>query len=692
VQGEGTGGPVPESAYRADIQGLRAVAVLLVVLNHTGLSFVRGGYVGVDVFFVVSGFLITGLLLRGSASGHIDLLDFYSRRARRILPAAALTLVATDVAAWVLLNYVRAQAAIVDSIWAAFFAANIEFERIGTNYFASGLPPSPIQHFWSLAVEEQFYLVWPFLLALLLFSQQWFASSQKGEEELDERPTQAGRGVLIALLVLVALSLAWCVQLTQMNPTDAYFSPFARAWELGLGAALAVAAPLTSVVPRVLKAAVSWIGLVGILAGSVWFTENTPFPGAAALLPVLSTGLVIVGGIGPGTRFGAGALLGLAPLRFVGGVSYSFYLWHWPFLVIGSAYTAGRLGLSGKLGLVAAAFGTAVVTYFLFENPLRRSRRLWGRRPSRSGGLALWPASLIVVLVVSAFGLNALRQVQARQEALVAPLSSPTPPASRLTIPEQVAASVESAARNEPLPRMFPSIDSLSTDYFDLPGCIVPSGPITQGKICYEGDLKASRSMVVFGDSHAAVWMPALIPIATTEKWKLIPVIKDACVPGTWGTGPCSQWYGWALGQVRQQAPSVVIVGDCRYSCQLPGWGSDMRAAIRSFRALGARVIVLGDSPGEDMNSVDCLLAPGATMRSCTFPLPTWKVNLNADSAETVRSEGAGYLDVQAWFCAQEMCPDVVGVVIVYRDTNHLTRTYVDELTQPLSAMLALNG
>jgi hypothetical protein len=453
-----------------------------------------------------------------------------------------------------------------------------------------------------------------------------------------------------------------------------------------------VAAPLIATAPRIFKASISWVGLIGILAAAGWFTASTPFPGSAALLPVLSTGLVIAGRIGPSARFGAGALLGLAPLRFVGGVSYSFYLWHWPFLVIGAAYAINPLGLDVKLVLVAAAFVTAVATYFLFENPLRRSRRLWGPRPSRSGGLALWPASLIVVLALSALGLNALGQVQVHQTAAAAPLSSPTPPVSVLTIPQQVAASVEAAALNEPFPRLFPSVDLLSVDYFDLPGCIVPSGPITQGEICPQGDLRASRSLILFGDSHAAVWLPALIPIAENEHWRLIPLIKDACVAGTWGSGVCSQWYDWALGQARQQTPAVVIIGSCRNSCQLPSWGKDMRAAITSFRALGARVIVLGDPPGEDRDSVDCLLTPGATMRTCTFPLAAWKVSLNADSAETVRSAGALYLDVQPWFCAIQMCPDVIGVVVAYRDTNHVTRTYVRELTQTLSAALALDG
>ena len=214
-------------AHRDDIQGLRAVAVLLVVLAHAGVPFLAGGFVGVDVFFVLSGFLITGILLaEAEARGRISLLDFYVRRASRILPAAALTLVVTDVAAHHLLNFVRARETVSDSLWAAAFGANIHFAREGSDYFAQGQPPSPILHFWSLSVEEQFYLVWPGVLAVVvcLFALR--------------------RRTLLAVVTAAAVaSLAWSILETRSSPIDAYFSTFARAWELALGAALAIALP-----------------------------------------------------------------------------------------------------------------------------------------------------------------------------------------------------------------------------------------------------------------------------------------------------------------------------------------------------------------------------------------------------------------------------------------------------------------
>src|SRR5215204_1908600 len=219
-----SGSAAAARAYRVDIQGLRALAVLIVALGHAGVPAFGGGFVGVDVFFVVSGFLITGILLaEARTTGSISLAAFYVRRARRILPAAALTLIAVDAVASLALNFVRARAAETDSIWAGLFAANFRFAHEGTDYFARSQPPSPLLHYWSLAVEEQFYLVWPALLAILV---------------------ACGRRVRAALpfvvLGLSAASLAWAVRLTATSPTAAYFSPLARAWELGLGAALAV--------------------------------------------------------------------------------------------------------------------------------------------------------------------------------------------------------------------------------------------------------------------------------------------------------------------------------------------------------------------------------------------------------------------------------------------------------------------
>jgi peptidoglycan/LPS O-acetylase OafA/YrhL len=279
----------PQADFRPDIQGLRAVAVLLVALCHAGVSHLSGGYVGVDVFFVISGFLITGWILRHSErAGHVPLLSFYAARARRILPAAALTLVATTIASFYLLNLVRAQTVFHDSLWAAFFAANIHFASVGTNYFASSAPPSPLQHYWTLAVEEQFYLVWPALVMLIL---PW--PTRRGRERRRRSGTafvtRGGmRRLTIVLGLCVVASLIWSIHDTAVDPTGAYFSTLTRAFELGIGGLIAVTATQLARIPKALRALMTWLGLAGVIVAAITFSSGTAFPGFAALLPGLS--------------------------------------------------------------------------------------------------------------------------------------------------------------------------------------------------------------------------------------------------------------------------------------------------------------------------------------------------------------------------------------------------------------------
>ena len=280
-------------SHRSDIQGLRAIAVLLVALGHAGVPFLNGGYVGVDVFFVLSGFLITGILLSEAlSSGRVSLVAFYARRARRILPAAALTLIATSIAAHHLLNFVRAREVVEDSVWAALFSANVHFAAEGSDYFQQGQPPSPIQHFWSLSAEEQFYLVWPSVLALVLFG-------------LFSRRASLGR-LLVVVSVLGGASLFWSIHHTATSPTGAYFSTLTRAWELALGAALAVGAVLVTRIPSQLQLLMGWAGLTAMTSAAVFYSDNTPCPGYAALLPAIGAALVIAAGLHREGRFGAG--------------------------------------------------------------------------------------------------------------------------------------------------------------------------------------------------------------------------------------------------------------------------------------------------------------------------------------------------------------------------------------------------
>jgi peptidoglycan/LPS O-acetylase OafA/YrhL len=383
-------------AHRDDIQGLRAVAVLLVAFDHAGVPFLAGGYIGVDVFFVLSGFLITGILLAEFVDrGRISLPGFYLRRARRILPAAALTLVVTDIAAHHLLNVVRAREAVGDSIWSALFAANVHFARQGTDYFAQGQPPSPFLHFWSLAVEEQFYLVWPSVLAVLLVLRF--------------------RRLLILVVAVGAASLVWSIHVTAASPATAYYSTFARAWELALGASLAVAAPRLRRLPSPAGLALGWGGLLAIGYAAFAYSESTPFPGVAALVPAAGAALLIVAGLAARpTAFDAGRVLAAAPLRYLGDRSYAFYLWHWPVLILAAEYAGRELSLGVKLGLLAFAFALSIASYGIVENPIRQMK------PTLRLNGVLWPATATAVALVSVLILDSTDRATARLDAAAA--------------------------------------------------------------------------------------------------------------------------------------------------------------------------------------------------------------------------------------------------------------------------------
>jgi peptidoglycan/LPS O-acetylase OafA/YrhL len=687
------------TGHRDDVQGLRAVAVLLVVLGHAGVGFLKGGYVGVDVFFVLSGFLITGILLsRAAKTGHVSLTDFYVRRARRILPAAALTLVVTDIAAYYLLNFVRAREAVTDSIWAAFFGANIQFARQGTDYFAQGQPPSPIQHFWSLAVEEQFYLVWPALLSLVLFGAIFgFRRHHRGGAQAI---TQGALWRLLVVIVLVGLgSLAWSIHSTSLTPASAYFSTFARAWELALGAALAIAAPNLRRLPAGVTAAAGWLGLACIACAAVLYSESTRFPGYAALLPTVGAALVIGAGIRKRQpRFGAGRVLSLAPLCYVGDRSYAYYLWHWSVLVIAVQYVGHDLSVGVKLLLMFGAFVLSIFSYALFENPIRHMR--W-RAPV---GALLWPASVAAVLVVAFVTLGSIDDKTGRIEAASAAVK-PTPLADPLaedaaksgtTALPAVQRAVRAAQRGAPLPSpLTPPVSQLLKDVYDFPSECVPHEGQTSSKICSMGDTESVKTLVVMGDSFMQMWMPTILRMAEQDGWLVRPIVKSACTPGSWVRYPqkpeCPAWYRWATKQAKALRPDAFLVaGDWGPETPVDTAVKVIGTLTTTMRRFSKSVIVLGLPPEQKRQPVDCLLAQGATMKTCTPRITKTDLSGDIRISAAATKQHVGFMNSRGWFCARTstkklvyLCPLVVNRTITHRDRGHITTTYGLELFNP---------
>jgi peptidoglycan/LPS O-acetylase OafA/YrhL len=642
--------------------------VLLVALNHAGIGFLGGGYVGVDVFFVISGYLITGWLLRrAERSGQIPFSDFYAARARRILPAASLTLVATVAAAWYFLNVVRALSAFHDAVWSAVFAANIHFSQVGTNYFAQDNPPSPLQHFWSLAVEEQFYVVWPACLAVALVALG-------ARRRLDSPAVRRRLAALVAVTVLA--SLAYSVRATDANPTAAYFSAFARAWELGIGALLAVCAADVERIPAGVRAAMSWAGLAGIGVAAVAFSSGTPFPGDAALLPVLSSAAVIAGGLGGDPR-GAVAVLALRPMRLTGDVSYAFYLWHWPVLTIAAQHAAHPLSIAENLMLLVIAYAISLITFSLYEYPIRHSTRL--RRPRAA--LVLWPATVGAVVLAAGWAIDSTENATAAYVAPVKAVQKPLP-----VFLTDVERSVSPARRAQAVP------GNLIPQPAELPKT-GPTGCVTRtalGKHCVLGDRSARRTVIVFGDSHAAAWLPSVSYSAARLGFRLIPVVKASCTLGVASAaGHCADWYQEALARMRGLHPRAIIVGQY-FDPRIPerSMYAGARRELHDFAQIAPEVALMEDPPTHDVNPIDCLLASGATLGSCTFSFTSDLERVHSTMRGLAIAAGADFVPTLRWFCAHRQCPIVVGRFIVYWDTNHMTKTYARHIAVPVTAAL----
>ena len=381
--GDEAGTPPGDRKFRPDVQGLRAIAILLALLYHAGIPGFGGGYVGIEVFFVISGFVITGLLLRErEGTGGTSLRSFYGRRARRIIPAATLVIIVTVVATYHWLGPLAGHETATDGKWAALFLANVHFEATHTNYLVSQAAPSPLLNYWSLGVEEQFYIVYP----ALFLATGWLARKRSFRVK-----------IAVVLVAVIVASYSFSIVLTSENAQSAYFSLLVRSWELALGGLIALSGRYLQRIPRTWAAVASWVGLAVVLVTAVTLRSDTVYPGALVAIPTLAAGVVIAAGAAA-PDWGVERLLRRQPFPFLALISFSLYLWHWPILVI-AAQSRGveTLPAWDNVGLLFVAGVLATLTYKFFENPVRHAsfltRRKWA---SIFLGLSLVALTLLV--------------------------------------------------------------------------------------------------------------------------------------------------------------------------------------------------------------------------------------------------------------------------------------------------------
>ncbi len=383
LTGNEAGTPPGDRKFRPDVQGMRAIAILLALVYHAGVPGFSGGYVGIEVFFVISGFVITGLLLRErEGTGHTSLRSFYGRRARRIIPAATLVIIVTVIVTYHSLGPLIGHETAVDGQWAALFLANFHFEAVHTNYLVAQAPPSPLLNYWSLGVEEQFYIVYPTLILLI----GWWARKGSFRTRLT-----------VVLVAVIVASYTFSIVYTSVNSQSAYYSLLTRSWELALGGLIAVHGRHLQRIPQAWAAVGSWLGLTAIMVSSLTLNGSSLYPGALVAIPTLGAGLVVAAGAAE-PKWGVERLLRRRTFQFLAAISFPLYLWHWPILEI-AAQSRGVMSLSvwDNIGLLLVAGVLATLTYYFFENPIRHSRFLARRRwASIIMGLCLIAATLAV--------------------------------------------------------------------------------------------------------------------------------------------------------------------------------------------------------------------------------------------------------------------------------------------------------
>ncbi len=666
------------------------------MVYHVAPGLLPGGFVGVDVFFVISGFLITSHLASEHVrTGTISLPRFYARRALRLIPAATVTLVGTAVAVALFVPRAFWTQFGGDLVASAFYVVNWTLAAQSIDYLAEDNAVSPAQHFWSLAVEEQYYLIWPVLMIAAAFVAGLAKQSRR-------------RGFAVMGVMVVVASAGWAmVEFAQQNPA-AYFVTTTRLWELAVGSVVAI------IYPRLLratsgKAVATLVGLAAIVA-SMWVIQETlQWPNPWAFLPIAGAALLLGAGGGARTTV-AERVLGVAPMVWVGGLSYSLYLWHWPVIVV-AEQVLGKTGVLQGVAALVASFVLAWLTRVTLENPIRFHPRLRAR--ARNGiavGVvgALLSAAAGGALMVAGSAASGERAVRAPGAAILDTPVSDTPVEDLQWIGQPMT----------PLPGE--AEDDIPEVYRD--DCHPASHEFTV-KVCTYGDVDADKTMAMIGDSKVMQWQPALDRIAKQRHYRLLVLTKNACafadapaageregVPVPYPA--CDKWRGPALAELKKRKPDIVFTSHrfyYAYPDDATGPARLTAGLVRTYTALrdaGFTTVIIGDNPFRGGPIPPCLIANEADPSVCTFArddrisgFPSQSAAVAELGGTRVNSDGKVtpgqdkdlvLVDMADAICPPqlEVCPPVIGNVLLYRQGSHITVTYINTLTKRLAHAL----
>ena len=678
---------LPAREVRADIQGLRAIAVLLVLGYHLWPDRIVGGFIGVDVFFVISGFLITGHLLRKPPRSIGDFADFWGRRLRRLLPASLLVIAFTVLIGCLVLPVTRLESLGRDAVSAALYFENWALALSSIDYLGAAATPSPLQHYWSLGVEEQFYLVWPFLIAFLM----WVARRTR---------RSPARAAVFGLSVFVVASLVVSIVWTWVEPASAYFVTPTRLWELAAGGVVAAAFQGSNARggrwPRGSaggRSAIACLGLVIIFVSSFALTSSAPFPGYLALLPVAGACLVL-GVNAPASGLSPTRILSWRPVQFVGDTSYAIYLWHFPLIVLAGAALGVELAFAHKAAIIAGCLVLGQLTRVFIEDPVRRSS--WLRAPlARTYALA---AASTVVIVVLAFlpGLQVAGAVaqDARVQQDAAKANSGCFGAQAL------ATSGCEVHGVGVLPSPANALQDVGVAYSD--NCFNEK-PFAGLVTCEFGNyLDPDYRVALVGNSHAAQWLPALQELATSRNFSITVFVASGCMPTegyvlfdtaassegchAWGqrviAATTSSEYDLVVTSVASNSDLVDIAPADKYGPQRAGYAGILSAWARA----GQHVLVIRDTPIPGFNIPDCVAGNAASADACDGARSQWEQpDPMTDAVEDVDDELVQSVDLNDLLCAATECFAVVGGVMVYFDHMHVGATFIRSMSPYLA-------
>ena len=678
------------TVIRRDIQALRAFAVLAVVLYHLWPSRLPGGYAGVDIFFVISGYLITGQLLREVATtDRVALLRFYARRARRLLPAACLVLAVTAVATLLWVPYTQWRETGRQIVASAIYLENWALAGNSTDYLNSDTSASSVQHYWSLSVEEQFYLIWPALLIAVA------VATRRRWGHLRRILTTAALGAL------ALASLVFSVWFTQLQPSAAYFVTPTRLWEFAAGGLLAT----TGIVLRGRIAAnLGWlVGAVMLVASLFLLDGHSAFPGYVALLPVVGSALMI------GVEFESLPRVvriteSLPPVQLIGDVSYGMYLWHWPLIIVYPYAVGSTLTAAGKLNILTASVLLAWVMKIWLEDPIRSSGLLRRLRP----GWSLAGAAVVMAVVVAIGSAQAVRGAertdQAVADAVHNPTSDPCFGAAALVGPHAKTCSVSGTG---------PGIDVLelaaaAPEDKPLPwtmDCIGDYRKAATGAECVVGDTTATRSLLVFGDSHAAAWVSAFDVVGKKLHLRVQAMVREACPPtadaptatpfrdiSSTEQQRCARHNQLVLAKLRTDHTIQFAVTTARTSDYLygPKHSASTKVSIGQYVSYlsqvaktGVHVDVLrelpqtGTSETDRLNVPDCLAAHPKDVEACSQPRKAaLSTGVLRQVTEQFTTAQVAFVDTARYFCDTRRCYSFIGGLPVYFDASHLSDSY----------------